>query len=302
MMNNIKVSIILSLYACEEYLEGYFENALLQKGVETIEFSIIHNNPTKEEERVVDKYRDLLNIIYQKVELESIYKSWNRAIIQSTGSYLACWNVDDLRESNSIIKMQKTLDENEGVGFTYGDIIIVDKFGSKHGRHVKTKEFTKFLGTTGSIGGPFLMWRRSLVKKVGYFDEQFLSGGDFDYTVRLSIFSTGKKTKGILGYFLNDRTGMSTSSDSLQVVERTVVELRYGIWYKIDINYISRAMRYGVNCLYENGHNRLIDLDISELSSARKLWVLFIVYGFFLNNLIFLLRGVKNRFGFKKNA
>ncbi|MBT5400654.1 glycosyltransferase [bacterium] len=290
---NKKVTIILSLFNVEKYLERYFKNVLNQEGVKNIELSIVHNQATSMEKNIIQKYKNKLNITYQEVPLESLYKSWNRAILQSSGEYLVCWNVDDLRECNSIKKMVETLDKNQNIGFTYGDIIIVNSFGKKKGKYVKTPEFTKHLGTTGAIGGPFFMWRRCLIDKIGYFDEQFKSGGDFDYTVRLSIFSRGMKTNGLIGYFLNNGSGLSTKSTELQVLERTAIELRYGIWYKINIDYINRALNYNVNSIVESGKVRLINKEIYKLSESRKIWILFVMYGYFKNNIIKILQNVK---------
>ena len=289
----MQVSVILSLYNVEKYLEKYFENALKQNGIENVEFSIVHNEPTKEEKNIIIKYKDKLNIIYMEVPLEPLYISWNRAIMQSNGKYIACWNVDDLREYDSIARMIRTLESNQDVGFTYGDIIIVNKFGSKSGRYIKTQNFTKKLGTTGAIGGPFFMWRRSLIDKVGYFDEQFKSGGDFDYTVRLSIFTEGKKTDGIIGYFLHDGSGISTKGIELQILERTVIELRYGMWSRIDINYINKAFDYKINLITEAENSRNINKEIYQLAESRKAWIFLVFYGYLKNNIIKFLQSLK---------
>ena len=291
----MKVSIVLSLYRVERYLEKYFEDALNQRGLSDIEFSIVHNDPTEKEKEIIEKYNDRLNIVYQEVKLESLYASWNRAILQSNGEYLACWNVDDLRKHDSISRMVELLDNNPDVGFTYGDIVVSNGFGQRNGRRIIVPEYTKYLGTTSAIGGPFFMWRKKLVGKVGFFDEQFKSGGDFDYTIRLSIFSKGKKTRGIIGYFLHDGTGLSTRDHDLQILERTVVELRYGVWFKIDIDYITDAFNYKINSLTENGENRSVDNEILRLSKSRALWILIVFYGFFKNSLINMLRYIKRK-------
>mgnify|MGYP000591927633 CR=1 FL=1 len=291
----MKISVILSIYNAESYIEGYFQNALNQVGIQNVEFSIIHNNPSSIERKIVQKYSEKLNIVYKEVNLESLYESWNRAILQSSGKYLACWNIDDLRDNDSLERMARTLDKNKDVGFTYGDFVIVNKFNKTVGKNISTPEFTKHLGTTGAIGGPFFMWRRNLLKDIGYFDEQFKSGGDFDYTVRLSIFSTGKKTKGIIGYFLNTSNGISTKNKPLQVIERTAIELRYAIWYKIDVNYIGRALNYSINTITSNDSNRGIDNAIVSLTNNRKIWVLLIFYGYIKSGAISIVKKLIRR-------
>lgn len=276
-------------------METYFEEALKQKGIENIEFSIIHNAPSEAEKNIIKKYQSKLNIIYQEVSLEPLYVSWNRAILQSNGQYLACWNVDDLRTYNSIEKMLLTLDQNPDIGFTYGDIIIVNKFQNREGRYINTPEFTKSKGSLDAIGGPFFMWRKSLIDEIGYFDEQFQSGGDYDYTVRLSIQSQGKKTEGLIGYFLHEGEGLSTRSDGIQLLERTVVELRYGIWYKMDIASIAKALFYNIKHITEHGKSRPLDDTLMQLSQERRYYILFIIYGLIKNESIKTLQKIKRK-------
>ena len=253
-----KASILLSLYDSTKYLEGYFKNALNQKGIEKIEFSIVHNQPSIIEKKIINKYRNKLNIIYQEVEREPLYKSWNRAIKQSTGEYLVCWNVDDLRTNDSLAKMIETLDNYPNIGFTYGDFIITKNYGSIKGKYISSPEFKKNIGLTSAIGGPFFMWRKNLISKIGYFDEQFLSGGDLDYTIRLSKVCDGKKTKGLLGYFLNDASGLSTRNIFLQIIERTAIENRFNIYSKRNLIFLFAAKRYKGNIIQEFGKERKI--------------------------------------------
>jgi GT2 family glycosyltransferase len=73
------------------------------------------------------------------------------------------------------------------------------------------------------------MFRRRILEKIGYFDEQLLSGADFDFAMRLGSYGHGKHIDYNLGYYLNDRSGLSTKANSLQEIERTVVEIRYGL-------------------------------------------------------------------------
>ena len=297
----MKLSIILSLYNCEKYIEKYFEDALSQKGVENIEFSIIHNNPTQKEKDIIESYKNRLNIVYTAVDLEPLYKSWNRAIEQSSGKYLACWNVDDLRTPDSVEKMAKVLDENDDIGFTYGDIIIVDEFGKKSGKYIRAPEWSFELGTTGAIGGPFFMWKKELINKVGYFDEQFKSGADFDYTVRLSLCSKGKKTNALVGYFTNERKGLSTSNLNgveIQPLERTVIEMRYGIWSKVDVKYIPEALDYRItHILQPDGWCHISDFvtNYKELVRRRTYKFYYVPFSIVKYKVIAILRQLKRR-------
>ena len=292
----MKVSVLLSLFRCEKYLADYFENALAQIGFDKIEFSIIHNDPTKKEKAIIENYKSKLNIVYQDVKREPLYKSWNRAIKQSTGEYLVCWNVDDLRTKDSISRMVKTLEDNYKIGFTYGDFIITKKFGATKGKYINTPEYNFNLATTGAIGGPFFMWRRNLIPKVGYFDEQFLSGGDFDYTVRLAVFSVGSKTKGLIGYFLNENLGLSTKNNHLQILEREVILRRYGVWQKTNLFLNTSIISYQINHIREFDNLRELNDQIQKLVAQRKKDKIYIFFSTFKEQMILISQKIKRLF------
>ncbi len=251
-MASPKVSIILSVYRAERYLRRYLQSVLDQSTLSDIELSIAHNDPSAEERSIIDEFSCKIKIIRCEMPRESLYASWNRAIAQSHGEYLACWNADDLRLPDSLERMARTLNDQPQTGWTYGDFVLSRSFGTLAGRLVTTPEWTSHSATRGAIGGPFFMWRRSLLNSVGWFDEQFRSGGDFDYAVRLSLGSIGKKTPGVIGYFLNERSGLSTSGN-LQPIERTVVQLRYGIYETLDWFYIHSALQFRVRHLLQPG-------------------------------------------------
>lgn len=260
------VSVILSLYDCEKYLSSYLENVFEQSFSDKIELSIVHNQPKQKELSIINSFKKKLRISYQSTNLEPLYKSWNKAIRQSNGEYLVCWNVDDLREKDSISRMVKTLEENKNIGFTYGDFIITKNFGSKEGKYINTPDFKKNIGLTSAIGGPFFMWRKNLISKVGYFDEQFLSGADLDYTIRLTRVCDGKKTKGLLGYFLNDAKGLSTKNIFLQIKERTAIDHRHNIFFKRNLLFKFFINKYDIGHIEEFGIKREFVLDKVKFS------------------------------------
>lgn len=249
-MGSPKVSVILSLYRAERFLRRYLENVLEQTLCDRLELSIVHNDPTESERAILDGFASRISMVRCEVPRESLYASWNRAMAQSSGDYLACWNADDLRVADSLERMVRILDGDSGLGWTYGDFAISRAFGQMEGRVVPTPEWTRELGTRGAIGGAFFMWRRNLLSSVGWFDEQFASGGDFDYTVRLSLHSKGARTPGLIGYFLHERAGLSTSGE-LQPIERTAIQLRYGIYETLDWHYVHLSLRYRIGHLLQ---------------------------------------------------
>jgi hypothetical protein len=101
--------------------------------------------------------------------------------------------------------------------------------------------------------GPFMAFRKSLVEKAGYFDEQLRSGADFDLAVRLAFHGKPVLAKGLLGYYLNEGKGASTRPDSKQALDRTAIELRFGIYDKVNYDLVAQATQLDLLHVHVDG-------------------------------------------------
>ena len=223
-----KVSTITPCYNMGRYIKGFLENVSIQTHKD-LEIILDHNDPTEAEVKLVEGHNDKYdNIFHIQVEgVDPIGISMNRCIENATGDYLCIWNVDDLRTPDSIEVMAKALDDNPDVNFVYGNYHIVPTFGSTNGQYVDETGKEEYL-KVGMILGPFFMFRKSALKKSGVFDEQLMSGADYDLALRLAFNGKGLHIPINLGYYLNDGQGLSTGNRK-QPIERTVIELRYGV-------------------------------------------------------------------------
>ena len=223
-----KVSTITPCYNMGRYIKGFLENVSIQTHKD-LEIILDHNDPTEAEVKLVEGHNDKYdNIFHIQVEgVDPIGISMNRCIENATGDYLCIWNVDDLRTPDSIEVMAKALDENPDVDFVYGNYVIVPNFGGKEGQYVDETGREDEL-TSSMILGPYFMFRKSILEKSGVFDEQLVQGADYDLALRLAFNGKGLHIPANLGYYLNDGQGLSTGNRK-QPIERTVIELRYGV-------------------------------------------------------------------------
>tara|TARA_Y100000034_G_scaffold133194_2_gene198033 strand:+ start:141 stop:983 length:843 start_codon:yes stop_codon:yes gene_type:complete len=253
----VKISTVTSCYKGEKYLPLFLQKLPQQTIFEQLEVVLVHNEPLPQEVQLVKEFQSkypgrLKHIIVDKVE--PLYKSWNRCLEESTGQYVTIWNIDDLRTPWSLEAQVKVLDENKEIGVSHGNFIVVSQFGLTEGLFVDhfevgtspNKELTRSM-----VLGPFFMWRKSLCKTVGYFDEQLTTGADFDLAIRLAIQTKIGMTSKILGYYLDEGKGASTRPNNKQLLERTVIELRYGILDKVEKRMISEAKNnYDISRIY----------------------------------------------------
>lgn len=247
-----KVSTITPCYKMGKYLKTFLDELPNQTYFDKLEIILDHNEPSEEEKQLVSSYNyhNVNHIVIDKVD--PIGVSMNRCINRAKGEYLCIWNVDDLRTPNSIELMAKTLDDNPDVDFCYGNYIVVSSFKATHG-YLVDESGKEDLLTKGMILGPFFMFRKTALQKSGLFDEQLLSGADFDLALRLAFNGKGMHIPEILGFYLNEGLGASTNPNSKQPLERTVIELRYGLNI-IEPQYIQQALKYDVENIVINGN------------------------------------------------
>jgi glycosyltransferase involved in cell wall biosynthesis len=250
------VSAITPSFRMQKYLKTFLEWLPRQTFFHQLEVVLDHNEPSTEEVQLVRAFQKqypgrLKHIVVEKVD--PIGTSMNRCIRESAGDYLTIWNIDDLRTDDSIEKQARLLEQRLDIGLVYGNFKTVKAFGRTEGTLIDHSRLTEDELTRGMIVGPFFMFRKSLIQKAGYFDEQLKQGPDFDLAVRLAFHTKAAMTPGLLGYYLNENLGASTRPGTLQPVEAAVIELRYGIYDKIDYPQVANASRYNIPFIrYQN--------------------------------------------------
>lgn len=278
MGKKIKISVLVSCFKTEEYLETFLEELPKQQDFDSIQVVLNLNEPTPQEaywaRLFKEKYpKNIKQIINNSVVPQSI--AWNQCIREADGDLLAIWNVDDLRTSNSLKSQADAFKRN--IVAVHGNFVIVRKFGSRLGQYIDhsyTLADTRELERSMCLG-PFFMFRKSVVDEIGYFDEQLTVAADYDFAIRLAKHGGIGMASGVLGYFLDEQKGLSTCGDNIQPIERTMVEQRYGLTDKIDPQFISPMRRkgYDPDNLFLDGKKvekvKYIEEDLREINGNR---------------------------------
>lgn len=247
-MSKPKVSTITPCFRMKPYLKKFLDELPSQTYFDNLEIVLDHNEPDQEEIAWVKEFdakypNKIKHIIVEKVD--PIGTSMNRCIKEASGELVTIWNVDDLRTPNSIETQVNAIIGNNA-DIAIGDYTIVRKFGATEGSIVKHGNIDPSEYTRSMVFGPFVMFKKSLCEKAGYFDEQLKSGADFDLSIRLAYNGKVAIAKELLGYYLNEGKGASTRPNSKQPAERTVIELRYGTFDKIDLTFLPRTIEYSI--------------------------------------------------------
>jgi glycosyltransferase involved in cell wall biosynthesis len=247
MHQNKKISVLTSLYNCEDFLTGYFDALSQINGTDIIEVILLHNAPQAGELKIVNEYLPTLNFVRHAIipEREPLYCSWNRGILLAEGEYITVWNVDDVRFPDSILQQAEALNQNPQAAIAYGDIWISDQYAVRGAMKTNTPLYNhNKLFYKGYYMSCFQMWRKSIHQTVGYYDEQFKCVADFDFQVRVALHYTFVKVEEPLGIYLENQPH-KLSSNGLQELENNIVYLRYGVYGKVNFfNVLSSLKRY----------------------------------------------------------
>lgn len=256
----MKVSTITPCYKMGDYIAKFLEELQYQTLFPNFEVVLDHNDPNDWEVELVKAYikKYPLGVIKHIITrpVVPIGTSMNMCIKEASGEYLTIWNVDDLRTPESLENQMKVLDKNLDISIVNTNFKTVTKFGSKDGLQIDHTIYPESEYKRGMILGPFFMFRKSICKKAGYFDEQLKSGADFDFAIRLAYNGKIMFSEGNGGYYLNEGKGASTSGNK-QSIEKTFIYLRYGINDKIITEncqpYLNDAKLYDLNNIINFG-------------------------------------------------
>jgi glycosyltransferase involved in cell wall biosynthesis len=243
-----RVSLLASTYRSRRFLEAWLRSLESQTVWPQAELVVVANDPEPDEQRLLGEFAARhAQVRLLEVARESLYRSWNRAIAEASAPVLAIANVDDLRTPGGLETQVAAMEADPQALFCYGAFTISRRFPPPpgDGRLVPAEPFDREAFTRGMRLGPFFVWRNTGEPATTWFDEQLRVGGDMDLAVRLALHGRGIPVSESLGVYYDGSTGLSTTGD-VQPIERTVLELRYGIYEDIDYRYIADAAHYVV--------------------------------------------------------
>ena len=237
-----KVSIITSVFKSDEYIEQLMEDVTRQTIFkDSCEWIILNANEKGHdfEEEVILKYVEKYpnNIIYKRLKKDpGIYETWNTAIKMSTGEFITNVNCDDRRAPWGFEAQAKLLVSEPEIDLVYNDSYVVHE-PNVMWEDVKTgtqrynfDQFSKEAMVRGNLPHNNPMWRKSVHKKNGYFNQQYKSAADWSFWLRCAFAgSEFKKHPEVLGVYYFNPEGVSTNpeNDSWKQQEEKEVFMEY---------------------------------------------------------------------------
>ena len=188
----MKFSIITTTYNSSQTIFKCI-SSLRNQTYQNIELIWIDNSSEDTTYEILNKYKSR-NTKLIKVKNKSISEAWNIGIRKSTGDIVGFLNSDDILSNKNIIKKISNIFKSKKCNAVYTDIHCVNKNG-KIIRNWKANLFTNKTETKNyykkkiklgwMMPHPGLYIKKKLVKKIGFFNNNFKISFDYDYIIRL---------------------------------------------------------------------------------------------------------------------
>jgi glycosyltransferase involved in cell wall biosynthesis len=222
------VSAIVSTYNSERFIRGCLEDLENQTIANRIEVIVVNSGSQENEEAVIKEFQQKYNNIkYIKTEQrETIYKAWNRAIKAASGRYITNANTDDRHRQDAFEIMTKALDENPDIALVYTDQLQIKEIKGRRveGDRIINGQFSRDQLFDGKCPpGSQPMWRKEVHNGFGYFDENFIISGDYEFWFRLTQKFDFLYLDEVLGYRYVSPEAVSQSNDTILKWENEIV-------------------------------------------------------------------------------
>jgi len=235
-----KVSVIIPTYNYGKYIEKAIDSVLAQT-YKDFEIIVVDDGSSDNTKEIIGaNYKEKVSYLYQ--EKKGAPAARNYGFKKSRGEYLVFLDADDLFHPLNLEKKAKFLDSNLGFQWVYSDCHYI----IQEGLHLKKKAtFKGFCAEKKLDGNIFrelamglmipidtVMLRKSVLGRVGIFDETLRSFQDYDLWLRIaSQYKIGFIDEKLC-YVLYHQGSVSTSTDresayrsKIAVIEK--VEHRY---------------------------------------------------------------------------
>lgn len=231
------LSAIVSTYNAELYIKGLLEDLLSQTIAEQLEIIIIDSGSEQNERAIIEAYQEKYkNIHYIRTERETVYQAWNRGVKAARGKYLTNANTDDRHRPDAFEIQCGELEKHPEIALVYSDCLITNKpnetffKNSARGIYQFHDHDLEVLLDGKCYVGPMPVWRASLHDSYGFFNDYFVTSGDYEFWTRIAASGEEfKHLEEILGIYMDRPDSIEKSNAWAKKKENKYIQKRYGV-------------------------------------------------------------------------
>lgn len=219
-MKQHQISVIISTYNSEEFMEECLVELVKQTIFDKLEIYVVDAHSSQGEGEIVRSFQKQYdNIAYRRLpERIGIYAAWNIAIKATTAKFIFPFSTNDRLNPRCCEVLHETLVAHPNVDLIYGDTYLslvphtpFEKGVEERGRVMRWGPYSYDYLLRNNCIGPHPMWRRKIHEHIGYFDESYVALGDQEFWLRLGRVSRMMHIPFYTGMFWWTRDSLSGS-------------------------------------------------------------------------------------------
>lgn len=200
-----RVSVIMGVYNTKKYVSQAIDSILKQTYVD-FEFIIIDDKSNDGVSDILRKYakKDKRIRLYHNKQNLGLTKNLNVGLKKARGEYIARMDADDVALPKRFAEEVRFLDAHPEIALvgTWADVINKDnkvigeiKYAPDH------KTIRRNMTERSQIIHPSVMFRKSIIRKVGVYDPNLRTAQDYEYFARImSQFQVANIPKKLMQY------------------------------------------------------------------------------------------------------
>lgn len=225
-MNKVKVSFLIPVHNCEEYIEEAVISALNQTFASQ-EIIVINDGSTDGTLDILQKYSEQIRIINIPHGNQAI--ALNVGIKNAIGEYICYLDADDCAKENRAELQSGFLDENPEYGIIYSGRDFIDSSGSIIGNQSAFPPDDFRLLQYNYIPRSSVMQRKCSFEKVGFLDELNSGNDDWDMWIKVSEqYKIGFIRENLIKYRIHPKNISKIRPNRLNYYRLTKMNMLWG--------------------------------------------------------------------------
>ena len=243
--NKLKISVIMSVFNNEEYLNESIES-IVNQSYKNFEFIIIDDASFDKSSEILKDWsnKDRRVKIITNEENIGLTKSLNKAIKIAQGEYIARQDGDDISLPQRLEKQIIFLEKHPEIKIlgTFG--YIIDKHGEILGKEILSTSFQEIKSKLIERN-PFIhtsvMIKKEIIERVGVYNDKFKTSQDYELWVRILRIAKGENMPLLLVKKRYHVNMISIKKDKEQLIDMIYIQkqaIREGNFSKLYYIYL----------------------------------------------------------------
>ena len=181
------LSIIIPCYNGEKFIKEAIDSAIAQT-YSNKEIIVVNDGSTDRSCEIVREYGDQVQLIDQKNS--GVSAARNRGIWDAEGEYIMLLDADDALHPEVASRKIKMVEQGENIGLVLGHFSFIDQEGNCLDMGTRKREIPSddcfYYMVKKSFGPLACLFKREVVKHVGWFDPFLKGSEDHDFFIRVA--------------------------------------------------------------------------------------------------------------------